>query len=259
MAEPTQHYVKPWDHPVPPSLYKYLRPDRFDVLSNCRIKFSHRKEFADDHELQPGFEMFGTLEEVYGFIEKRASRLSPLVKILAPIIVASPERQRQLTRLTVDRMVSPDVFGILCLTENRFSERMWTEYGEDGAGFVIGFDTAHPGFTQLTTPGKLGKVYYSDEPVGTLLGTLEEEGAGYFCRKRMKYAFEKEWRSFRAFPHLKNAAPRLFVSAFDPASVTSIIVGPNCPISGELSSLISSDPRYQHVEIEMLDAVPTEP
>jgi hypothetical protein len=32
---------------------------------------------------------------------------------------------------------------------------MWEEYADKGTGFVIGFDTTHPGFELLQTPGRV--------------------------------------------------------------------------------------------------------
>jgi hypothetical protein len=35
--------------------FKYLPPERFHVLTDCRVRFSQRTAFEDDHELQPDY------------------------------------------------------------------------------------------------------------------------------------------------------------------------------------------------------------
>jgi len=83
----------------------------------------------------------------------------------------------------------------------------------EGNGFVIGFDSSHAGFQQLTGRGRLGKVCYSDEPIGSALGSLwNGEAIGAFFPKRMKYAFEQEWRIIRMLHRLERGAENVFLS-----------------------------------------------
>ena len=133
---------------------------------------------------------------------------------------------------------------------------MWTEYAGAGRGFVVGFSTAHAGFGQLSSPGKLGKVSYSDEPFGTYLGILENEGVAPLFRKRMKYDFELEWRSIRMLHRLEAGGGNIFLSHFDPESVSEIIIRSECSVETGLRQLVTVDPRYQHVKIQKRNADP---
>ncbi len=143
-----------------------------------------------------------------------------------------------------------DELGIFCLTEAATCDQMWREYAGNGTGFVIGFDTGHAGFELLKTPGRLGKVSYSDAPFGSALGTLlNEDAAGAIFRKRMRYAFEREWRSIRMLRRLECCARGAFLSAFDPASVREIIIRPDSSVKMDLQRLLATDDRYQHVKI----------
>ena len=243
--------MQPWDHPVPPILYKYLRPDRLDVLQNCCIRFSQRTVFEDDHELQPDYREFGTLGEIWRFVLRTGTGLDPRVppNVLVQLIAESPKAQALATQTALRNIKSINEIGIFCLTEAPDSERMWDEYAGERRGFVIAFDTTHAAFSQLTMPGKIGKVIYSDQVLETFLGTMETEGAATLFRKRMKYEFEREWRSIRLLKRLTHRGDGVFVSSFDPASVGRIIPGPECSVSTELTELVSSDPRYRHVEI----------
>lgn len=245
--------MQPWEHPVPPILYKYLSPERFHVLSDCRIRFSQRTAFRDDHELQPEYAIFGTECEIWryaisiGFPLKRDG-------IPADVIVrmlAEDHKKQELALENLKRNTPAcDELGILCLTEVADCDQMWAEYANNGKGFVIGFATAHPGFDQLKTPGRLGKVSYSDEPVGSALATfLENESAGLMFRKRMRYAFEKEWRTVRMLHRLEHRAGGVFLSAFESASVREIIIRPDCAVDAHIRQLVATDPRYKHVQI----------
>jgi len=143
-----------------------------------------------------------------------------------------------------------DEVGIFCLTEDADCDQMWTEYAGNGTGFVVGFDTAHAGFERLKTPGRLGKVSYSDEPFGSALGSLfNDDAIGSFFRKRMKYTFELEWRSIRFLHRLERCAGGVFLSSFDPASVREIILRSTCAVETDLRQLVAADERYRHVNI----------
>jgi hypothetical protein len=117
---------------------------------------------------------------------------------------------------------------------------------------VVAFDTTQAGFAQLKSPGKLGKVSYGDEPYGTYLGMLENEGVSFFFRKRTKYAFEKEWRSIRALKRLERHSGDIFLSSFDPASAQEIIIRPGCPVEKQLREIVATDVRYIHSRVTFL-------
>ncbi len=126
---------------------------------------------------------------------------------------------------------------------------MWNEYAVKGTGFVIAFQTGNPGFERLRTPGKLGRVDYSDEPFGSYLGAAFEHGARTFYRKRMKYAFEQEWRCIRMLKHLERNPGEIYVGRFDPAAISEIIITRDCSVQRELRELVDTDGPLSHIEI----------
>ena len=143
-----------------------------------------------------------------------------------------------------------DEVGIFCAAEAADCDQMWNEYAENGAGFVIGIDPGHISLEQLKGLGRFGKVSYSDEPIGSALGSLyNEDGVGALFRKRMKYAFEREWRIIRLLTRLESIPGDIFLSAFNPLIVREIIIRPQCTVETEIWQLIDTDKRYQHVEI----------
>ncbi len=248
--------MKPWEHPVPPVLYKYLSPERLHVLNDCRVRFSQRTVFADDHELQPDYAIFGTASEIWryaistGFpVERGGLTASVIVTALA----GSPRAQKIGIESLQKNIRVRDELGTFFLTEAADSDRMWTEYADQGRGFIIGFGTLHSGIDQLKGRGHLGKVTYSDEPIGSALGSLwNDDAVGALFRKRMKYAFEREWRRVRMLKRLERCAGDVFLSPFDPASVREIIIRPDCAVEANLRHLVEApDGRYEHVQINL--------
>jgi len=233
--------MQPWEYPVRPVLYKYMPPERVHVLSDCRVRFSQRTAFQDDHELQPDYAAFGTLGEIWRFVIGKGIRLDPRMPahILVQLIAQSPRAQALAIHTAQKNIKSVDELGVFCLTEAADSDRMWCEYADDGRGFIIAFNTAHAGFGQLKVPGRIGKVAYSDEPFGTFLGTIEAGDVGGLFRKRLRYAHESEWRSIRFLRRLEPHQGNVFLSPFDPASVHTLISRVDCSVETELRQLVA--------------------
>jgi hypothetical protein len=245
--------MKPWEHSVPPVLYKYVPPERLHVLSECRVRFSQRTVFEDDHELQPDYAVFGTDGEILRYALSIGFSLAR-GGLPASVIVAAMARSPKAQKIGIESLQKNirvhDELGIFCLTEEADSDRMWNEYAGNGRGFGIGFDTGHTGFEQLKGRGHLGKVYYSDEPIGSALGSLwNDDAVGALFRKRMKYAFEREWRAIRLLHRLEPRPGGVFLSSFDPASVCEITIRPDCTVEASLREFVADDPRYKHVPI----------
>jgi 5-formaminoimidazole-4-carboxamide-1-beta-D-ribofuranosyl 5'-monophosphate synthetase len=65
------------------------------------------------------------------------------------------ERPERFIELASSHLTAPDEYGVLCLTESPDSDLMWKEYANNGAGFVVAFDTSIPEFESLRKPGEL--------------------------------------------------------------------------------------------------------
>jgi hypothetical protein len=119
--------MKPWEHPIPPVLYKYLSPERFHALNDCRVRFSQRSVFEDDHELQPDYAIFGTESEIWryaistGFQLKRGG-------LSAREMVAEMAGSSRVQKIAIDSLQknvrARDELGIFCLTEATNSDQM---------------------------------------------------------------------------------------------------------------------------------------
>jgi len=239
-----------YEKPAPRFLYKYYRPERLHVLRECLVRFSQRTVFEDDRELRPDVVAFGTEEEIRTYMQFDPwfrSLPTWLNELVIRKVLMSPGWQARLVGITQSTMKAPNEFAVFWLCEQPNSDQMWIDYAAR-TGFVVVFDTTHPGFTTLRTPGLLGKVTYSDQPLGTFLGS---HGPDAFFRKRAKYEFECEWRSIRALHRLDRNGEHdghpVFVSRFDPACITEIIVRPDCSVRQQLEDLLTMDVRYRHV------------
>jgi len=180
-------------------------------------------------------------------------RANPAHAALIQFMVDDPDTQAQLVDTTRRNMHSLDEFGILCLTEQPDADQMWQEYADNGRGFVVGFSTTHAGFELLRVPGRIGRVAYSDVSFSTFLGVIETEATRTFFHKRMRYAFEREWRSIRALYRLERHPGDVYLSRFDPASVREIVIRPTCAVSAELHQIAAIDARYLHLRITEQD------
>jgi hypothetical protein len=246
--------MRPWELPIPPVLYKYLQPDRVEVLNQCRVRFSQRTVFDDERELRPEFASFGTEGEIWSFVIAQGFQLDQRIppNVLVKLIAVNPKYQKLALKVAEGAMTSPEEFGILCLTESADCEGMWMDYADNRRGFVLAFDTTHTGFGVLKAPGRFGRVSYSDVPFETFLGTMDNEGPATFFRKRMKYAFEMEWRGIRALHRLERFSDDVFLSRFDPASVCEIIIRPGCLVETALREMVQADGRYRHAAIRVI-------
>lgn len=245
--------VWPWEYALPQTLYKYVTPERLHILHDCRVRFSQRSIFEDDHELAPGYASFGTEGEIWKYVLMTGAPLNAAglpKNVLVKMIAEVPEYQQIATGGLKAGITMLDKVGIFCLSEVSDSDRMWAEYAGNAKGFIIGFDAGHAGIEQLKGRGRLGKVVYSDEPVGSALASLwNGEGIEALFRKRTRYSFEQEWRIIRVLERLEPCSGQAFLSPFDPASVREIIVRPDCEVESHLRDIVAKDARYRHVRI----------
>jgi hypothetical protein len=241
-----------FDQTAPQTLYKYCRAERVHVLRDCSVRFSQRAVFEDERELRPDVAAFGTEEEIRTYLRFNPwgqKMPAPLREAMVQMVLTVPGWQKLLTHIAQSNISAADEFAMFCLCEEPNSNEMWDGYAGI-TGFVLAFDTAHPAFQALRNPGKLGKITYSDKPLGTFLGSYGPEA---FFRKRNKYAFEREWRIIRALNGLEDKGEhnghRVFVSQFDPACVREVLLRPESTVEPELQELFATDRRYAHIEL----------
>lgn len=123
-------------------VYKYLHPDRIDVLRNNKIRFTQPAALNDPFEVMPN------LREIRRFFEKLTKHLGQ-----AAAFVASGDHF-----VSIDQTVT-DTFGrwnpdnaselaFLSVSKKRNNLLMWSHYCDSHRGFTLGFDSTHSFFSE---------------------------------------------------------------------------------------------------------------
>ena len=152
---------------TPSVLYKYMHPDRLDVVENQKIRFTQPNFLNDPFEVRPIFRSIfdrKDLERTFRRdlehaiceeIDKNpATKNDKSSKEIAKILVADKLSLIQGDFITFLEGISPNLdeqfynaskekIAILSLTEDRNNLLMWSHYADQHRGFVIGFDAKH--------------------------------------------------------------------------------------------------------------------
>ena len=235
-------------------LYKYLHPDRVDVLKNRQIRFTQPGDFNDPFEFRPQIANLADDSFVRKQVEDNFERIldQELAKVGSLIDPATFESLRPLLRTQKHRlpaivkllhpqligMISPRIdsffnqnVGVLCLSEVRDSLLMWGHYTDNHRGLVVGFDSENSFFLKRRTAqdefGLLRQVEYQRRrPSVTLSDTSSAE---WFQTKSEEWAYEKEWRIARVLSDSNkriDATPfPIYLFQFPADAVSQIILG----------------------------------
>ena len=192
------------------TIYKYVTPDRVDILKNGRVRFTQAAALNDPFETHP------CLTELRKSFEDRARRIVKSVQsrfdahsiVVGSIMIPKTVRERvaQFQRDLAEE------YPMLTLTRKRNNLLMWSHYADSHRGFVIGFDSDNPFFhrekPRPMTP--LDEVRYSNKrPVMPPFEEITPENAHelVFLTKSEHWACEEELRMF-AQPRAANAVER---------------------------------------------------
>lgn len=165
------------------SIYKYLAPDRIDVLRNARIRFTQPNALNDPFELKPFFKTIFNMETFRDKVRKKMDFRPVLLKKHEemPDEIRKQFTPDQFVQLALDHMDQhKDIYdalfeknigeiselmpqmsekirstmhrgfssgiGILSLSEDPANDLMWAHYGGDHSGYVIEFDESNEFF-----------------------------------------------------------------------------------------------------------------
>src|ERR1051326_1348432 len=122
-------------------VYKYLHPDRIDVLDNSAIRFTQPAALNDPFEIMPRFNLYKEYireELIRGFRQTYRVDLPTQIESMLPSII-----DEQLAEL---KKQWGEYFGILSLTKKNNNALRWAHYADSHRGFVVGFDSDSPFF-----------------------------------------------------------------------------------------------------------------
>jgi hypothetical protein len=167
-------------------LYKYVVPDRIDVLKNGLIRFTQANELNDPYDVNPNF-----LEFIRGSIQYAEERFKGEMPTEAEIQeYAQREAARFRERLYLDYL-------ILSLAKRNNNLLMWAHYAACHQGLVFGFDENHRFFRSTGLTSGLLPVEYSKERF--VLPKAQDwkddtDVQPAFLRKSSDWAYEEEMR-----------------------------------------------------------------
>ena len=268
------------------SLYKYLVPERFDVLQNGRIRFSQHMALNDPFEMKPYFdrlasdlfltEFFNASWEAYGedalkvvdglipdvwkdehykSTMEQSKHENPAIDLLLDTHKEKMSEVRNVVFTSFNNGV-----GVLCLTRERDSLIMWAHYANNYKGFVIEFNDKHEFFhekdSQMSDLGHVRPVEYSQDRPNHVSFT-DLRAAEIFFLKSVEWRYEEEWRMLKRLP-IEDAdkvtrdadGQPIYLFSFPPECITGLIFGSRMPddVRNKFLEFLSTDRRYSDVK-----------
>jgi len=265
-------------------LFKYLHPDRTDVLRSQSIRFSSPAVLNDPFELKPHLARLASPEYMAAEMAAEMDRSLPRIlreeldKLpleLRSLISAEsltkllrrqlPEAQIALEGISVAMLPLlqqamarklEELIGILCLTQVNDSLLMWAHYADSHRGFVVEFDESSSFFdcrvSQDDELRHLRKVTYCVNRPSLVLADVEDFSA--LVTKGTDWEYEAEWRMLMPLASashvLGEGAEAIHLFGFPPAAVKSVILG--CRMTStkkaEIRQILSESPGYGHLK-----------
>lgn len=237
------------------ALYKYLSPERIDVLKSCQIRYSPLRAFNDPFEGVPDIRSMTTpakaresFEQLLPEETRRTYELLPSeirsrvsFQLWEGLAAGATQSKRQEIFDGVERLTPlfrafwetklNETVGALCLSEAIDSSLMWSHYAASHSGFAIAFDPSHPHFNEAKSPKDelrhLRSVkYMAARPSGAL---TDFTGVDLFFTKSQAWAYEREWRILRPFTDASIAIPEspyaVHLFRFPPECIQAVILG----------------------------------
>lgn len=258
-------------------LFKYLHPDRVDVLRDHRLCFSSPLNLNDPFELRPAIKLFDSevstraaAEEFLDeSIEDELNRLLPEVRAL--ITERQVAEMRAIISKTIPSIIdfhTPAIqksfndavakhIGILCLSEQQDDLLMWAHYANSHEGFVIEFDPSSSFFNGRRSDQDelrhLRKVSYSEARPQLVMSNARDMGS--FLTKSQHWAYEKEWRMMFALAdatEVKVFGEKQFhLFSFPANAILSVTFG--CRMSqlkrDEITEVLQGDPHLAGIDM----------
>ncbi len=267
-------------------IYKYVFPDRVDVLENNRIRFTQPKYLNDPFDMHLSLRRLIPTKEFDGifnaekYYEKFISSFNDnLSKNNFPYSFEKmveyqgkdiEEFKRELingfdniTRLftTENNFVKyylndelNKLMGVLSLTETPDNVPMWAHYAKVHQGFVLVFNARHiffnGGFLADKDFGAIKKVTYPEEKI--VLDSIKDLNSDQIFQKHKSWEYENEWRMILPLDKkIELKYPDIFLFEIPPDIITGIIFGYRCDekLKSYVLNLRENKSDLQHLEL----------
>jgi len=236
-------------------LYKYLHPNRIDVLRKLRIRFSSPNVLNDPFELKPVLTGLASNSVLLDHLHEGLPELLVAEYDKLPIEVRSVISLEQFqakiqefipnaeqTMLIMAEMATPviqqqlgekvcDAIGILCLTTSPDNLLMWAHYADAHRGFLIEFDSESSFFHQQRSEndefGCLREVRYQQDRPNIFMSEIE--AIHVFLTKGLVWRYEAEWRMLQPLSSaeavLDDESGKVHLFEFPGHAIKSLILG----------------------------------
>lgn len=263
------------------ALYKYLIPDRIDILDRELVRFTHPRALNDLTELRPAFSSLLTKEYLLKNLDleriaseackdlpesaRQESRQFALEKLtseegrrmaeigLSMLNSFAPKLRSEISR-SFDQLI-----GVLSLSEAWDNGPMWAHYADQHRGFVLGLDDSSGYFSRRRTQKNefyhLRKVAYEAPSPGPRSFEDLSNGKNVFLTKDISWSYEREWRMLAPLPD----AAVVLGSPDDPVHlfplpgtvIESIIIGTRASqeFKTMLASMINGRSSLAHIKL----------
>ncbi|MBQ0208108.1 DUF2971 domain-containing protein [Providencia rettgeri] len=275
-------------------VYKYVPPERIDILESKRICFSKKDQLNDNYEFdfkikvcrehedeleflidymlrEPDYKtQLALLENIKPMVEQSLNCNMSLKEFLR-LMFSMNNDGKNIIRVMLQEIEKKAIESfqeklcVLCLSNNPNNNFMWGYYTKSYSGFMIGFDSNHSFFNKNTDDVYLMKslrdVEYVDEiPVLYLKDTIEnknEAGKTIFYNKHSDHSVEQECRILDVIDNaafVNEAGYHLF--DLPKGLITSVTFGHNMSTDNEaeIRNLIENDDYFDGVT--MYKAIP---
>jgi len=215
-------------------VYKYVVPERIDVLEHSRIRFTQPAALNDPFETLPCYAEYNQHA-----IETFLSKSGMTRETASAALLRAAESAAEFLVTNIRELWSQH-FTILSVTKKRNNLLMWSHYTNSHRGFVIGFDSRNPFFR----PGNgkaldaLRAVAYSQTrwmiPKGDMSDFSREKrmeaNAKIFFTKSVDWCYEEEMRVLAHPSHADYRIPvassyDICLHSFPPECVKEVIFG----------------------------------
>ena len=187
--------------------YKYLHPDRADVLENLKIRYTQVSALNDPFESLPGL-----VDQDQDWYWQRFKSVISTEMDRQGIKGESKRKQyfrsrkkdfnnfyrcytdaKYLSQLSEDvQKMSSTVQACLSLSGTQKNILMWSHYARNHEGFVIGFDGDHDYFGKRVNPVTYTNIRPFVDP------TTSRQSGELFYTKSKDWEYEQEYRKFES-------------------------------------------------------------